>query len=516
VLSIGAIARHLYTVAHAQAIILCSRGLLSARRAKIRIRSGAGHRKPMVTNAPDRKPGGWWQAVLVYRQPRVLIMLFLGFSAGLPFYLIFQTLSAWLRQEGIQRSTIGMMAWVGLMYSIKVLWSPIVDRVKLPFLFNLLGRRRSWMLVAQVGIAVCLLNISTSQPSLDLAHVAWGALFLAFCAATQDIAIDAWRIESAAIGMQGAMAAAYQMGYRAALIAGGAGALGIAGEYGWATSYTTMALLACVGIATTFIAPEPAVVTSAETIKREARVDEWLARNGHLPKWMRDFGGQFIGAVVCPLQDFFSRFPFAVGIVIVLFVCSYRLTDFTMGPMANPFYIDQGYTLTEIGTVVKAIGLPVGMVGVVIGGLLIARFGVLRVLFIGSVLIMCSNIGFALLAKFGTPTLIGLGLVNALDNIALGIHGTVLIAFLSGLTNPRYTATQYALFTSFYALPGKVLEGFSGFVAEHLGYFGFFLYTASLSIPALILLTWLIKRNAVVTFVEPTVSSPAPAPTRGT
>jgi len=449
-------------------------------------------------SSEDAKPrSAWLQAIFVYRQPRVVLMLFLGFSAGLPFYLIFQTLSAWLRQEGIQRSTIGMMAWVGLMFSFKVLWAPIVDRFRIPFLHAWFGRRRSWMLVAQIGIAASLLNISDSQPGLDVMDVAWAAVLLAFCAATQDIAIDAWRIESAEVKMQGAMAAAYQMGYRMALIAGGAGALGIAGSYGWSVSYTSMALLAAVGIVTTLLAPEPSVIASADTIQREARVDEWLARNSHLPKWMRNVGSQFIAAVVCPLQDFFSRFPFAVALVIVLFVCCYRLTDFTMGSMANPFYIDQGYTLTEIGTVVKAIGLPVGMLGVIIGGVLIARLGVLPVLFIGSALIMTSNVGFALLAKFGTPTLIGLGLVNALDNIALGIHGTVLITFLSSLTNPRYTATQYALFTSFYALPGKVLEGFSGFIAEKLGYFGFFLYTASLSIPALLLVYWLWKRNAV-------------------
>ena len=445
---------------------------------------------------PPPQKSSWWQALLVYRQPRVLYMLFLGFSCGLPFYLIFQTLSAWLRQEGIQRSTIGMMAWVGLMYSIKVLWSPLVDRLRLPLLFNLLGRRRSWMLIAQIGIAVCLVNIGTGNPELNLSHIVWGALFLAFFAATQDIAVDAWRIEIASVDMQGAMAAAYQMGYRAALIAGGAGALEIAGDFGWSSSYTTMAALAGVGIVTTLFAPEPAAKISSDTLQREARVDEWLKRNSHLSPWMQNAGSQFVNAVICPLQDFFSRFPVMVAVVTVLFICSYRLTDFTMGAMANSFYIDQGYTLQEIGRVVKAIGLPIGMLGVVIGGLLIAKYGLLRVLFIGSALIMCSNLGFASLAAIGKPTLLGLGLVNALDNIALGIHGTVLIAFLSSLTNPRYTATQYALFSSFYALPGKILEGFSGFVAERIGYTGFFIYTASLSIPALLCLVWLIRHGA--------------------
>jgi PAT family beta-lactamase induction signal transducer AmpG len=435
----------------------------------------------------------WRQALAIYGQRPVLSMLFLGFSAGLPFYLVFQTLSAWLRQEGIERATIGMLAWVGLAYTIKFLWSPIVDRLRLPVLHRLLGRRRSWMLVAQAGIGFGLLNLAGSDPAAGVTQIAVGALFLAFCSATQDISIDAWRIESASVDMQGAMAAAYQLGYRLALITGGAGALGIAQGYGWATSYTVMALLAGVGIATTLLVREPEVTVTRESVAREARVVEWLEHKAHWPATLREFGATFIGAVICPLTDFFGRYGMRIAVVTLLLVGSYRLTEFTMGSMANPFYIDHGYTLAEIATVVKVIGLPVSMLGVIAGGIIIAKSGLRFALFLGSGLVLLSNLGFALLSTTGTPTLLGLGLVNSLDSLAQGVHGTALIAFLSGLTSARYTATQYALFSSLYALPGKLLEGTSGFVVDAIGYPAFFTYTASLSIPGLLLLLWLMR-----------------------
>ncbi|HYL70789.1 MAG TPA: MFS transporter, partial [Candidatus Dormibacteraeota bacterium] len=209
---------------------------------------------------------GWLAALAIYRQPRVLSMLFLGFSAGLPFYLVYQTLSAWLRQVGIQRSTIGMLAWVSILYSVKFLWAPVVDRVAPPLLQRLLGRRRGWMLWAQLGIAVGLLNIGMSDPATGVRQVALWALFTTFWAATQDIALDAWRIESAALQLQGAMLGAYQIGYRAALICGGAGALALAGHAGWHASYSTMAALVGVGVITTLLVPEPRATAPAGVI----------------------------------------------------------------------------------------------------------------------------------------------------------------------------------------------------------------------------------------------------------
>jgi MFS transporter, PAT family, beta-lactamase induction signal transducer AmpG len=449
--------------------------------------------QPAVAGTQRR---GWLAAVLVYRQPRILSMLLLGFSAGLPFFLVFQTLSAWLRQDGIQRATIGMLAWVGIVYTIKFLWAPVVDRVVLPVLHRLFGRRRSWMLLAQAGIAIGLFNLSLSDPSADILRVALWALFVAFCAATQDIAIDAWRIESAPPDMQGAMAAAYQLGYRLALMAGSAGALTIAAGWGWQASYTTMAALVGVGVLTTLASREPDAGASRDTIQREERVIAWLEQRAHWPHALRTAGAWFVGAVICPLIDFFGRMGWTSALLILLFMGSYRLTDFTMGSMMNPFYIDKGYTLAQIATVVKVFGIATSMVGIVIAGIVIAKLGILRALVLGSCMVIASNLGFAGLATTDTPTLVGLAAVNSLDNLALAMHGTSLIAFLSSLTSPKYTATQYALFSSLYALPGKILEGTSGFVVDAIGYDGFFVYTASLSLPGLLLLYVLARRGA--------------------
>jgi PAT family beta-lactamase induction signal transducer AmpG len=291
------------------------------------------------------------------------------------------------------------------------------------------------------------------------------------------------------------MAAAYQLGYRAALITGGAGALGIAQGYGWATSYTVMALLAGIGIVTTLLVREPQVAVSRESAVREARIVEWLERKAHWPASLKEFGATFIGAVICPLTDYFSRYGMRLAVVTLLLIGSYRLTEFTMGSMANPFYIDHGYTLAQIATIVKVIGLPVSMIGVIVGGIVIAKSGLRFALFLGSGLVLMSNLGFALLATTESPTLIGLGMVNSLDSLAQGVHGTALIAFLSSLTSARYTATQYALFSSLYALPGKLLEGTSGFVVDAINYPAFFTYTAALSVPGLLILFWLTRRG---------------------
>lgn len=440
---------------------------------------------------------GWVQAFRLYAQPRVVSMLFLGFSAGLPFYLVFSTLSAWLRQAGIQRGTIGMLSWVGILYSIKFLWAPLVDRVPLPVLHGLLGRRRSWMLLAQLGIIAGLARLAGGNPAAGITSMALAALGVAFCAATQDIALDAWRIESAEVSMQGAMAAAYQIGYRLALISGSAGALTIAGRTDWRLSYSTMAVLGGVGVVTTLLIREPRPTASAASVQREARVIDWLERNAHWPQWARHAGEWFIAAVICPLTDFFQRYGARLAVVTLCFIGMYRLAEFTMGSMANPFYIDHGYTLGQIATVVKVYGLIMSMFGVVIAGVFVAKFGLTRSLVLGSVLLVASNLGFATLATTHEPTLLGLGLVNGLDNLAIAAQGVALIAFLSSLTSQRYTATQYALFSSLYALPGKILEGTSGFVVDRVGYPVFFTYTACLSLPGLILLYFLHRRGEV-------------------
>lgn len=497
-----------------------------------------------------RKPT-WGQALAVYAERPVLSMLFLGFSAGLPFYLVFSTLSAWLRIAGIERATIGMLAWVGLMYSFKWVWAPIVDRIGLPILDKLLGRRRSWMLVAQIGLVVALANLALSNPAESIAHVVVFSLMVAFFAATQDIAIDAWRIESSSADKQGAMAAAYQIGYRTALMVASAGALIIAGQSGFRTSYFTMAALVSIGIITTFLVREPDRPAVALTGQREHNHAEWdamkirwarwmkrladhspnfrsvLGGGGWLvdripmPRWLREAGIWFFGSAVSPVVDFFRRYGLWLGVMIFAFISTYRLTDYVMGTMTNTFYIDMGFTVTEVGVVAKFFGWPSTLVGAVVGGIIVAKVGRIRGLVLGSVLVMISNLFYATYGAYtcqipmecaqagmfdfwqqhitasGPATRMGLSFIVGFDNLALGVHGTALIAFMSSLTSAKYTATQYAVLSSLYALPGKLLMGTSGFAVDALGYGDFFLYTATLSVPALLLLIWLSRRDIV-------------------
>ena len=461
----------------------------------------------------------WGQAFGVYLERPVLSMLFLGFSAGLPFYLVFSTLSAWLRTAHIERATIGMLAWVGLMYSFKWMWAPIVDRVGLPVLDRLLGRRRSWMLVAQAGVALCLANVALSDPADSIVRVALFSLGVAFFAATQDIAVDAWRIESAPPDKQGAMAGAYQVGYRVGLITASAGALSIAADAGWRASYFTMAALMGIGIVTTLLVHEPQRLVTEVALHREQRVIDWIATRAHWPQWAQSAGGWFIGAVVGPVVDFFGRYGLGLGLLIFAFISSYRLTDYVMGTMTNTFYVDLGFSLKEIAVVAKLFGLPTALFGAILGGVLVAKLGRVRALVLGSVLVMVSNVFYATYGAYacqlpldcaqsgmfdfwaryvtarGPATDAGLAFIVGFDNIAIGIHGTSLIAFMSSLTSAKYTATQYAVLSSLYSLPGKLLMGTSGFVVDALGYGDFFLYTAMLSIPGLLLLLWLSRRE---------------------
>lgn len=437
--------------------------------------------------APSR---GWLDALRMYGQPRVASMLFLGFSAGLPFLLVFSTLSAWLALAGVQRATIGMLSWVGITYSIKFFWAPVVDRLPLPLLTRLLGRRRSWMLVAQVGLACGLAGIALHDPATELRAVVLFALLVAFSSATQDIAIDAWRIESAEIEMQGAMSAAYQLGYRIALIVAGAGALFLAAEQGWHNAYFTMAALVGIGLVTTLLVAEPERRVSRNTILQEERVLRFIEQRAHWPEGLRHAGAWFTGAVVCPFIDFFQRNGWKLGALILCFVGLFRLTDITMGVMANPFYLSLGYTLKQVAAIAKGYGVVMSILGAFLGGLAVAHWGAMRALVIGGVLVILSNLCFAGLALHGQPSLAGLAMVISADNLAAGLAGSAFIAYLSGLTNTAYTATQYALFSSLFTLPGKLMGGASGFVVDQLGFVGFFVYTSALGLPAL----WILLR----------------------
>jgi PAT family beta-lactamase induction signal transducer AmpG len=420
-------------------------------------------------------------------------MLFLGFSAGLPFLLVFSTLSAWLREEQVTRTAIGFFSWVGLTYSIKVFWAPIVDRVHLPWLTRLMGRRRSWMLLAMVGIMVGLIGMAVTDPRQNLFYMALFAFLVSLCSATQDIAVDAYRIEAVEQDLQGAMAGTYQLGYRLAVLVGGGGALYLADFFSWIVAYMAMALACVVGIATVLIIREPEVGIDVATGIQEKRVVAFVARNPRMPSWLRSAIAWFIGAVVCPFVDFFSRNGVVLALVILIFVGVFRISDYTLGVMANPFYIDLGFTKSEIASVIKIYGFGMTILGVLAGGPLVARYGTMRPLLASAILISASNLLFALLAVSGRDLTL-LTVVISVDNIATGLSGTVFLAYLASLTNSAYTATQYALFSSVMSLPGKVIGGFSGVIVDAAGYATFFLYTAAIGIPSVVLVLVLMKR----------------------
>jgi PAT family beta-lactamase induction signal transducer AmpG len=428
----------------------------------------------------------WLDSLRVYRHPRVAAMLFLGFSAGLPLLLVFGTLSAWLREAGIDRSTIGFVSWVAALYAFKFAWAPLVDRLPIPGLTSRLGQRRGWMLAAQFLIVAGLVVMARSTPATQLGTLIIGALLVAFASATQDVAVDAWRIEAVEDQRQGAMAAAYQTGYRIALLVAGAGALYLAEFFDWSLSYLVMAACGLVGVVTTFLIGEPEHIRDRRTYLNEARVVSFLENSAHLRPALRQAVAWFIGAVVCPFTEFFARHG-RFALLVLAFIGLFRLTDSVLGVMANPFYLDLGYSKADIANVTKLYGLVMTLAGAALGGGLIVRFGVMRMLFATGVLAAASNLLFWWLAGHSAD-LWRLIVVISADNLASGMAGSVFIAYLSGLTNRAYTATQYALFSSLMLLPGRVLGGFSGVVVDAAGYEWFFVATAVLGVPALLLI----------------------------
>jgi MFS transporter, PAT family, beta-lactamase induction signal transducer AmpG len=440
-----------------------------------------------TSTAPQTEPvPSWGQTLKVYLEPATLRMLFLGFSAGLPLLLVLGTLSFWLREAGIDRTTIGYLSWVGLAYAFKWAWAPLVDRLPIPILSRVLGRRRAWLLLAQAVIATGLVGMAMSDPKLSLETVVWCALLVAFGSATQDIALDAFRIESADMQRQGALAAAYQTGYRLAMIWAGAGVLWIAAraeiapagaqaavvyQHGaWQTAYLVMAASMAVGVLTVLLSPEP------------ARRMLPPARNA--AAWLRE-------VLVEPFADFLRRYGWQAALILAL-IAVYRISDVVMGIMANPFYVDMGYTKDEVAAVTKVYGVIMTLVGAFVGGALAVRFGVMRVLMLGAILSAASNLLFAWLGSRGHDVTALIFVISA-DNLSSGIASAAFIAYLSSLTNINYSATQYALFSSMMLLLPKWLAGFSGKYVDAFGYSNFFTATACLGVPVLILV-WLASR----------------------
>ena len=405
-----------------------------------------------------------------YLDRRVALMLALGFSCGLPFLLVGGTFTARLATADIDIKAIGLFAYLLLPYSFKFLWAPIVDAVDLPVLSRLLGRRRAWMAAAQFGAGLSLLAMSATDPVATLPLLGLAAFLLAFSAATQDIVVDAWRIEAAGMERQGMMLAAYQLGYRLGLITAGAGALVIASSSGWQVSYLAMAALMGIGFTASLLAPGPPAHSDEESGK--------VAKPAREPF-------HFGRAIAAPLKDLYRRQGPRLVAVLAL-VAFYRMPDFVSGVMANPFYIRMGFTLPEIAAVSKLYGIWVGMMGAFAGGWAIARFGLYPVLVVGAVLGASSNLAFSWLAM-GPPEVWRLTVAISIDNFSGTFAGTALMAYMSGLTGIGFAATQYALLSSLYALPGKLVSGLSGFMVAAYGFPLFFALTAAIGLPVLVL-----------------------------
>lgn len=446
-----------------------------------------------------------WRALTGLGWRRAVVMLLLGFAAGLPILLVFSTLSAWLRIEGVSRTEIGFFAWAGMAYTFKFAWAPLVDRLALPFLDRWLGRRRSWILFAQIALIAAMLLAASTTPGEGLVVIAMATVLIGFSSATQDIALDAWRIDVAEDEHQALMVAIYQWGYRLGMIAAGAGALMLADATSFNFAYAALAGLMVIGIAGVFMAPEPPrpKTLGGGTEAIEGAVGGNLL--GEMTAWL-------YSAVVAPFVDFLVRYRW-IAILILTLIGAYRLNDFILGYMANPFYVDMGYTLSEIAAISGVYGVFAMLMGAMLAGLAAVRWGVYPVLMIGAVISAVSALGFTWLAIVQptdpftvvdgaaltpwpmekNPAIWRLTLAITAENMAGGWAGTALIAYMSSLTNRAFSATQYALFSSFFALPGKLFGGFSGIMVDGLGYASFFTTTALIGAPA-VLLVWIVMR----------------------
>lgn len=443
---------------------------------------------------PSSRARGWIQDLRVYAEPPVARMLLLGFAAGLPLLLVLGTLSYRLREAGIDRTTIGFLSWVGLAYGFKWVWAPLVDRLPLPLLTRALGRRRGWLLAAQLVLVAGLAGMALTDATQNLPQLVGFALLVAFASATQDIALDAYRIESAELSRQAAMAAAYQVGYRAAMITASAGALWIAAAFDpdektyqhapWLAAYLCMAGLIGVGIVTVLLSREPQIAVPAETARREQ--DAAARLHSRLLSWLYT-------AVASPFLDFVLRYRWHALLLLAL-IGTYRISDIVLGVMSNPFYRDMGFTKDEVAAVSGVYGVLMTLAGAALGGVLALRYGVMRILMLGAALSALTNLLFAWLATRGhdLPALV---FAISADNLSGGIASAAFVAYLSGLTNVAYSATQYALFSSVMLLLPKFIGGWSGLAVDNFGYPAFFIGTAALGVPVLVLV-WLAARRA--------------------
>ena len=404
----------------------------------------------------------------MYKFNKMFVMFSFGFASGLPYMIIISTSTAWLRDVDVDLAYIGFFSWVTFMYAFKFLWAPLVDRFSIPFLKKY-GHRKSWIVLMQFVIFINLLVLSSTDPKNDFIFFSLIAFFIALAGSIQDIAIDAFRIEYADIGDQGSLAATYQFGWRLAIILATSFALIFADINGWSLTYKIMAASMVIGLL--------GLIASKEE------------KNIHLGKL------SFSKSITEPFIDFLSRFGFFTAAMLLLIIATYRLTDIVMGPMATPFYIDMGFTLTEIGSVVKIVALLASIFGISMGALLLKRIGIYQSLMIGAFLVMFTNVCFSYVA-ISEKSITSLSMIVAMDSIAAGIVGTVNIAFLTSLVSKKYTGFQYALLTGFMAGPGFVLKGLSGLWVNYLqgiygddyGWMGFYVTTSLLTMPVILFL----------------------------
>ena len=399
---------------------------------------------------------------------KLFVMFSLGFASGLPYMIIISTSTAWLRDADIELAYIGFFSWVTFMYAFKFLWAPLVDRFSIP-IFKKYGHRKSWIILMQIIIFISLIILSDTDPKRNFALFSLVAFFIGLAGSIQDIAIDAFRIEYAEIDEQGGLAASYQFGWRLAIIIATSFALIFADTNGWSLTFKIMAFSMVIGLLGLIFSKEE--------------------KNPQLGKL------NFTQSITDPFVDFISRFGFFAAAILLLIIATYRLTDIVMGPMATPFYIDMGFSLTEIGAVVKIVALLASILGISLGAVLLKKFNIYRSLIIGAFLVMVTNVCFSYVAV-AEKSITSLAFIVAMDSIAAGIVGTVNIAFLTSLVSKKYTGFQYALLTGFMAGPGFILKGLSGLWVSYLqgiygdnyGWMGFYVTTSLLTIPVILFL----------------------------
>jgi PAT family beta-lactamase induction signal transducer AmpG len=414
-----------------------------------------------------REPTGTRAALAVYTQPRLVAVLLMGFASGLPFALTTSTLGVWLTESGRSFTSIGLFGLVGLPYSLKFIWAPLVDRLTLPMLTRRLGRRRSWLIATEICLITSIVGLGMSDPSGKLAATAGWAVAVGFFSASQDIVIDAYRVELLAAAEQGAGAAATQFGYRLGLLASGAGALYAATSFGWAGAYELMAVLMLIGAATALATPEPAVTEGVPP--------------GH---W-------FETAVLLPFRDFLRHGDW---LMILLFILFYRLGSAVADHMAAPFYISLGFSRNEYAGISKVFGVLAAMGGVALGGIAVYRLGAMRALLLGGVLQIISNLTY-IVQNWAGHDLFALACTIGVENVSAGMCGAAFVAYLSGLCNRAYTATQYALLSALAPVAYRLFGSAGGAIVDWIGWTPFFVLSASLVLPSLILLLWLMHRH---------------------